>query len=137
MTRIRIEFSRFSAFYSPLIGAIAAGFLEEEGLEPEHRVSPPGRSAIASLLDGASDVAQSAPAQGFLALERGERPAFAHFAQINEMDGFFLAARDPAIARRGRCPLHGVGPPCSRVRPTARRSAAPRRGTPTRARRAH
>lgn len=95
MTRIRIEFSRFSAFYSPLVGAIAAGFLEEEGLEPEYRVSPPGRSAIASLLDGASDVVQSAPAQGFLALERGERPAFAHFAQINEMDGFFLAAREP------------------------------------------
>lgn len=95
MTRVRIEFSRFSAFYSPLVGAIAAGFLEEEGLEPEHRVSPPGRSAIASLLDGAADVAQSAPAQGFLALERGERPAVAHFAQINEMDGFFIAAREP------------------------------------------
>ena len=95
MTRIRIEFSRFSAFYSPLVGAIAAGFLEEEGLEPEYRVSPPGRSAIASLLDGASDVVQSAPAQGFLALERGEKPAVAHFAQINEMDGFFIAAREP------------------------------------------
>ncbi len=95
MTRIRIEFSRFSAFYSPLIGAIAAGFLEEEGLEPEYRVSPPGKSAVASLLDGTSEVVQSAPAQGFLALERGGTPAFAHFAQINEMDGFFIAAREP------------------------------------------
>ncbi len=95
MTQIRIEFSRFSAFYSPLIGTIAAGFLEEEGLEPEYRVSPPGKSAIASLLDGTSDVVQSAPAQGFLVLERGGKPAFAHFAQINEMDGFFIAAREP------------------------------------------
>ena len=95
MTQIRIEFSRFSAFYSPLIGTIAAGFLEEEGLEPEYRVSPPGKSAIASLLDGTSDVVQSAPAQGFLVLERGGKPDFAHFAQINEMDGFFIAAREP------------------------------------------
>lgn len=95
MTQIRIEFSRFSAFYSPLIGTIAAGFLEEEGLEPEYRVSPPGKSAIASLLDGTSDVVQSAPAQGFLVLERGEKPDFAHFAQINEMDGFLIAAREP------------------------------------------
>ena len=95
MAQIRIEFSRFSAFYSPLIGTIAAGFLEEEGLEPEYRVSPPGKSAIASLLDGTSDVVQSAPAQGFLVLERGEKPDFAHFAQINEMDGFLIAAREP------------------------------------------
>ena len=95
LTQIRIEFSRFSAFYSPLIGTIAAGFLEEEGLEPEYRVSPPGKSAIASLLDGTSDVVQSAPAQGFLVLERGGKPDFAHFAQINEMDGFFIAAREP------------------------------------------
>jgi hypothetical protein len=29
---IRIEFTRFSAFYSPLIAAIAGGFLKKEGL---------------------------------------------------------------------------------------------------------
>lgn len=95
VTKIRIEFSRFSAFYSPLIGTIAGGFLKEEGLEPEYRVSPPGKSAVLSLVDGTSDVVQSAPAQGFLVLERGKKPPFTHFAQINEMDGFFVTAREP------------------------------------------
>src|SRR6185436_6340678 len=47
---IRIEFTRFSAFYSPLIATMAGGFLEKEGLEARHAVSAPGRTAIASLL---------------------------------------------------------------------------------------
>jgi len=38
---IRIEFTRFSAFYSPLIATMAAGFLKGEGLEPKHSVSAP------------------------------------------------------------------------------------------------
>ena len=33
---IRIQFTRFSAFYSPLIAAIAGGFLADEGLAPRH-----------------------------------------------------------------------------------------------------
>lgn len=94
MTRIVIEFSRFSAFYSPLIMTMAGGFLADEGLEPEHRVSPPGESAIASLLAGSAHVVQSAPAQGFGPCEKGDRPPALHFAQINERDGFFIAARE-------------------------------------------
>lgn len=90
---IRIEFTRFSAFYSPLIAAIAGGFLKDEGFAPKHSVSPPGKSAIAGLLDGSVHVAQSAPSQGFTPLEQGKRPPTAHFAQINEKDGFFLAGR--------------------------------------------
>ena len=50
---IRIEFTRFSAFYSPLIATFAAGFLQQEGLAPKHSVSAPGKSAIAGLADGA------------------------------------------------------------------------------------
>ncbi len=92
---IRIEFTRFSAFYSPLIAAIAGGFLKAEGLEPKYSVSPPGKSAIAGLVDGTLHVAQSAPSQGFNPLEKGERPITAHFAQINEKDGFFLTGRAP------------------------------------------
>ena len=93
MTRIHIQFSRFSAFYSPLIATMAGGFLEEEGLEPVHSVSPPGVSAIGGLHDGSVQVAQSAPSQGISSLERGETPAVPHFAQINRMDGFFIAGR--------------------------------------------
>lgn len=91
---VRIEFTLFSAFYSPLVATIAGGFLEAEGLKPVYAVSAPGRSAIASLDDGSADVVQSAPSQGFNPLEKGQRPSVVHFAQINEKDGFFLAARD-------------------------------------------
>ncbi|HEY7548500.1 MAG TPA: ABC transporter substrate-binding protein [Hyphomicrobiaceae bacterium] len=92
---IRIEFTRFSAFYSPLIATMAGGFLKAEGLEPKHSVSAPGKSAVAGLIDGLVHVAQSAPSQSFGALEQGKEPAALHFAQINEMDGFFLAGRSP------------------------------------------
>ena len=100
MSRIHIEFTRFSAFYTPLIATISGGFLEREGLEPTHSVTPHGRSAIDSLKDGSAHVVQSALSQGLLARDRGETPAAVHFAQINEMDGFFLAGReaDPAFA---------------------------------------
>jgi NitT/TauT family transport system substrate-binding protein len=90
---ISIQFTRFSAFYSPLIATIAGGFLQEEGLEPKYSIAPVGKSAIAGLLDGSADVAQSAPSQGFTPLEKGQQPPAVHFAQINEKDGFFITAR--------------------------------------------
>ena len=92
---ISIQFTRFSAFYSPLIATIAGGFLNEEGLTPRHSVAPAGRSAIEGLLDGSVHVGQSAPSQGFGPLEKGQQPPVVHFAQINEMDGFFLTGRAP------------------------------------------
>ena len=91
---ISIQFTRFSAFYSPLIATMAGGFLKQEGLEGKHSVSPPGKSAIAGLLDGSVHVAQSAPSQGFAPLEQGKQPPALHFAQINEKDGFFLVGRN-------------------------------------------
>ena len=100
MTRIRIQFTRFSAFYSPLISTFTGGFLQAEGLEPEHSIAPPGATAIDALVNGSADVVQSAPSQGISALERGETPPAMHFAQINEMDGFFLTGRaaDPEFS---------------------------------------
>jgi NitT/TauT family transport system substrate-binding protein len=99
---ISIEFTRFSAFYSPLIATMAGGFLKEEGLQVRYAVSAPGKSAIAGLLDGSVHVAQSAPSQGFGPLEQGKQPPAVHFAQINEKDGFFLTGRspDPAFSWR-------------------------------------
>jgi NitT/TauT family transport system substrate-binding protein len=96
---ISIQFTRFSAFYTPLIATIAGGFLKEEGLQPKHSVAPPGKSAIEALLNGTAHVVQSAPSQGFGPLEKGQSPPAVHFAQINEKDGFFLTARaaDPAF----------------------------------------
>ena len=90
---INIQFTRFSAFYSPLIATITGGFLVEEGLQPRHSVAPAGKSAIEGVVAGAVHVCQSAPSQGFGPLEKGQAPPAVHFAQINEMDGFFLTGR--------------------------------------------
>ena len=95
MQEISIQFTRFSAFYSPLIATIAGGFLDKEGLKPKHSVSPPGVSAIAGLVDGSVHVAQSAPSQAITVLEQGKTPPALHFAQVNEKDGFFLVGRKP------------------------------------------
>src|SRR5215813_11997593 len=92
---IRIQFTRFSAFYSPLIATIAGGFLRDEGFTQKHSIAPTGKSAIEGVVAGTVDVCQSAPSQGFTSLERGQTPPVVHFAQINEMDGFFLTARAP------------------------------------------
>jgi NitT/TauT family transport system substrate-binding protein len=94
MTPINIQFTLFSAFYSPLIATMSGGFLRAEGLEPSWSVAPPGVSAIAALEDGSAHVIQSALSQGLTVLNKGETPNAVHFAQINEMDGFFLTGRE-------------------------------------------
>ena len=73
---------------------MSGGFLKQEGLDPEWSVSPPGVSAIAALEDGSAHVIQSALSQGFNSLGKGETPKAVHFAQVNEMDGFFITARE-------------------------------------------
>jgi len=92
---INIQFTRFSAFCSPLIATIAGGFLRDEGLTPRHSIAPLGKSAIEGVAAGTVHVCQSAPSQGFGPLEKGQTPPAVHFAQINEMDGFFLTGRAP------------------------------------------
>jgi NitT/TauT family transport system substrate-binding protein len=94
LEKINIQFTLFSAFYSPLISTMSGGFLKEEGLDPDWSVAPPGVSAIAALEDGSAHVIQSALSQGFTSLGKGETPKAVHFAQVNEMDGFFLTGRD-------------------------------------------
>jgi len=95
LDKIRIQFTLFSAFYSPLISTMSGGFLKAEGLDAEWSISPPGVSAIAALADGSAHVVQSAPSQAFAPLNEGRTPPAVHFAQVNEMDGFFLTAREP------------------------------------------
>ena len=92
---IRVQFTRFSAFYTPLIATIAGGFLKDEGFAPKHSVAPAGTSAVEGLVKGTVHVCQSAPSQNFGPLEKGQRPPAMHFAQINEKDGFFLTGRAP------------------------------------------
>ncbi len=99
MEKIHIQFTLFSAFYSPLIATMAGGFLKAEGLDASWSVAPPGTSAIKALEAGEAQVIQTAPSQAFSSLAKGETPTAVHFAQINEMDGFFVTGReaDPAF----------------------------------------
>ncbi|WP_410969041.1 ABC transporter substrate-binding protein, partial [Salmonella sp. SAL4444] len=65
--------SRASPRFTPLIAAIAGGFLAEEGLQPKHSIAPPGKSAIEEIANGTVHVGQSAPSQGFGPLEKGQK----------------------------------------------------------------
>jgi len=94
MAKIHIQFTLFSAFYSPLISTMTGGFLAEEGFEAEWSVAEPGISALNALEDGTAQVVQSTISQGFSSLEKGETPRARHFALINDMDGFFLTGRE-------------------------------------------
>ncbi|MEM7653176.1 MAG: ABC transporter substrate-binding protein [Pseudomonadota bacterium] len=93
MEKLHIHFTLFSAAYSPLIAAMAGGFLAREGFDASFSVAEPGVSAISALESGEAQVIQTAPSQGFMAVSRGEVPTAVHFAQINEMDVFFISGR--------------------------------------------
>jgi NitT/TauT family transport system substrate-binding protein len=92
---IRIMVARHSAFYSPLISTIAAGFLRKEGIQSRYDVLPAGVRSHTLLRSGFVDVMQSAPGSNFGPIERGERGLPVHFALINRRDGFFLTGREP------------------------------------------
>lgn len=93
MEKINIQFTLFSAFYSPLIATISGGFLKEENLDGQWSVAAPGTSALTALEDGSAHLVQSALSQGFSSAN--QKGNIRHFAQVNEMDGFFLTASEP------------------------------------------
>lgn len=94
MAKIHLQFTLFSAFYSPLISAMTGSFLAEEGFEYDWSVAEPGVSALNALEDGTAQVVQSTISQGFMSLENGHQPEARHFALINNMDGFFISGRE-------------------------------------------
>ena len=96
--KIHILVSRHSSFYSPLIAAVTAGFLADEGLEPSYGVLPKDRTAREMIRKQEVDVVQAAVSSNWRPMENGERDLPAHFAQINQRDGFFLAAREPDLS---------------------------------------
>lgn len=95
MAKIQIMFSRFSAFYSPLVATEAAGFLREEGLEAEFSVAGAGPAPRERLRAGEVHLIQSAVSSSFALLEQNDVLDIVHFAQVNQRDGFFLAGRAP------------------------------------------
>jgi NitT/TauT family transport system substrate-binding protein len=95
MGTLNLMVYRHSAFYSPLIAGIAQGFFAHEGFEPTYTVMPPGKSVGEMLVSGAIHVSQTAVSGAWPYLEKGERPPFVSFAQINQRDGFQIASRNP------------------------------------------
>lgn len=92
--KIRITASRHTAFYSPLISTMAAGFLDKHGLEYAYDVLAPGETAAGMIRSGRTDIMQSAPSTNWAKMEKGETGFPMHFALINRRDGFFLAGRN-------------------------------------------
>lgn len=95
MTEIKLVASRHSAFYSPLICMVAGGFLEAEGLTGSYRPVSAGENSGVEVAEGRADVGQSAVSGSWPALDAGQKPIVANFAQINTRDGFIVAAREP------------------------------------------
>jgi NitT/TauT family transport system substrate-binding protein len=95
MTVLNLMVYRHSAFYSPILSAIAGGFLAHEGFEATYTVMPPQRSVGEMIASGEIHVSQTAVSGSWAYLEKGESPPFVHFAQINQRDGFLIASRQP------------------------------------------
>ena len=93
---IRIVASRHTAFYSPLISTMAAGFLEQHGLSPTYATLAPGETAAGIIREGRADVVQTAPSTNWAKMDLGETGFPLHFALINRRDGFFLTGRGNA-----------------------------------------
>jgi len=97
MSKIQLMSLRHSAFYTPYLMTMAGGFLKDQGLDYEYQPESAQRTVTDSFLNGSCDVAQSAVATSFAALEKSEQPGWMHFAQINSRDGFFIAGREPEL----------------------------------------
>src|SRR5258705_456265 len=74
-------------------------FVTPEGFRPNPSTPPGGNAAMGGVGAAPVRAGRPAPPRGFGPLERGKPPPAVHFAQINEMDGFFLTGRaaDPAF----------------------------------------
>jgi hypothetical protein len=95
---IHLRFTRFSAFYTPLLLTLKSKDLKGSGIKLTYDRATPALSVDAGLADGSVHVAQSAPALSFKSALSGQPPAYRHFALMNNRDGFFLAARKGSTA---------------------------------------
>ena len=91
--QLRIMVYRHSVFYSPLIAAIAGGFLADEGLQAAYFQKPPERNQYEMFRQGEVDIMQAAVSTSWDPLSKGIRDIPVHFAQINQRDGFFITGR--------------------------------------------
>jgi hypothetical protein len=71
--RVRMMVYRHSAFYSPLLAAVAAGFLKDEGLEASYFVKPRDRNLYEMFGRDEVDVMQAAVSTSWDPLSKGVR----------------------------------------------------------------
>lgn len=93
MDRIHLRFTRYSAFYAPLLLAMGGEHLRDEGIETTFDTVGPDRGLEEGIARGEVQVGQSAPAAAFVPQSLGELMPYRHFALMNARDGFFVAAR--------------------------------------------
>ena len=93
MDAVHIRFTRYSAFYAPLLLAMGGEHLRDEGIETTYDTVSPERSLEDGVAQGEVQVGQSAVAAAFVPQAAGELMPYRHFALMNARDGFFVAAR--------------------------------------------
>ena len=102
MTQLNLMALRHSAFYSPYLMTMAGGHLKEAGFDVSYTVQTPDNLVKDNLLNGSCHISQSAVAAGFASLESQQVDNIRHFAQINSMDGFFIAARQKKANKKDK-----------------------------------
>ena len=92
MPKLHIQFTLFSAFYSPLISTMTGNFLAKEGFEYEWRLqNQEYRLSMRCKRNSSGCPVDYKP--GLYLLGKGREPKARHFALINNLDGFFLSGR--------------------------------------------
>jgi len=94
MDKVHVRFLRYSAFYTPLLVTLSGDRLRNADIDVSFDRATPEATVEGGLRDGSVQVAQSAPAVSFRPVLAGETSDLRHFAVMNHLDGFFLAARD-------------------------------------------
>jgi len=94
MQTIQLISLRHSAFYTPYLMTFMGGFLVEQGLKAEYQCVSNVEELERLLSTGKAHVAQSAVGISMRkrSLEPNTKNDIYHFAQINQRDGFFIAA---------------------------------------------
>jgi len=94
MQPIQLISLRHSAFYTPFLMTFVADFLSQQGLSANYRCASSVEELETALLEGTADVAQSAVGVSMRQLDKNPTVInpILHFAQINQRDGFFIAA---------------------------------------------
>lgn len=102
MQTIQLLSLRHSAFYTPYLMTFVGDFLQQQGLRAEYRCASSVDDLESALLQGRVHVAQSAVGVSMRQLDAQASASkeIKHFAQINQRDGFFIAATPETLSAK-------------------------------------